>query len=102
MRRFFRDAARWGVIYKMTGIYAINSEVSPCPARGTDGCGVPVFIPSGRGNYDGLESIDVSECPALKELNCDRDSDLLKTLYLKEGQAIPELTKRESTAIVYK
>lgn len=52
--------------------------------------------------YDGLESIDVSGCPALKELNCDRNSDLLKTLYLKEGQTIPNLTKGKSTAIVYK
>lgn len=52
--------------------------------------------------YDGLESIDVSGCPALRELNCDRESDLLKTLYLKEGQTIPELTKRETTTIVYK
>lgn len=52
--------------------------------------------------YDGLESIDVSECPALKELNCDRGSETLKTLYLKQGQTIPNLTKGESTAIVYK
>ena len=52
-------------------------------------------------DYDGVESIDVSECPALKTLNVSRGPKL-KTLYLKTGQVIPNLTKKEHTQIVYK
>lgn len=52
-------------------------------------------------DYDGVESIDVSECPALKTLNVSRGPKL-KTLYLKTGQEIPNLTKKEFTQIVYK
>lgn len=51
--------------------------------------------------YDNVTSIDVSECPALTNLNADR-GDKVKTLYLKTGQVIPELTKNEATTIVYK
>lgn len=51
--------------------------------------------------YDKVTSIDVSECPALKTLNADR-SDKVKTLYLKTGQTIPNLTKNDATTIVYK
>lgn len=52
--------------------------------------------------YDKVVSLDVSECPSLETLNCDRESETFKTLYLKQGQTIPNLTKGESTAIVYK
>ena len=51
--------------------------------------------------YDNVESIDVSECSALKTLDVRRGSKL-KTLYLKTGQDIPNLTKNEFTQIVYK
>lgn len=51
--------------------------------------------------YDELESIDVSGCPALETLDCRR-GDSLKTLYLKQGQVIPNLTKNDVTQIVYK
>lgn len=50
---------------------------------------------------DGVTSIDVSECPALKTLNANR-SYKIKFLYLKTGQVIPDLTKRDATEIVYK
>lgn len=53
-----------------------------------------------QGN-DNVVSIDVSECPALTTLNADRGSKV-KTLYLKKGQTIPNLTKNEATTIVYK
>lgn len=52
-------------------------------------------------DYDRLESVDVSGCPALETLDCRR-GPRLTTLYLKTGQVIPNLTKRETTAIVYK
>ena len=52
-------------------------------------------------SYDEVTSIDVSECPALTTLNVKR-SDKLKTLYLKKGQEIPNLTKDAATEIVYK
>lgn len=52
-------------------------------------------------SYDEVTSIDVSECPALKTLNVNR-SNKVKTLYLKKGQEIPNLTKNAATEIVYK
>ncbi len=52
-------------------------------------------------DYDCVTSIDVSECPMLRELNAKR-SDKVKTLYLKKGQNIPDLTKYDTTTIVYK
>lgn len=58
-------------------------------------------IPSWFTGNDEVTSIDVSECPALKTLNVIR-SDKLKTLYLKKGQEIPNLTKDAATEIVYK
>ncbi len=51
--------------------------------------------------YDKVTSIDVSGCPALTTLNADRGSKV-KTLYLKKGQTIPNLTKNDATEIVYK
>ena len=51
--------------------------------------------------YDELEAVDVSGCPALETLDCRR-GDSLKTLYLKQGQVIPNLTKNDVTQIVYK
>lgn len=51
--------------------------------------------------YDYVRTIDVSECPALTTLNANRSSKI-STLYLKEGQEIPNLTKRATTEIVYK
>ena len=51
--------------------------------------------------YDKVTSIDVSGCPALKTLNANR-SDKIKTLYLKQGQTIENLTKNDATEIVYK
>lgn len=50
---------------------------------------------------DNVTAIDVSECPALTNLNANR-SNKVKTLYLKTGQNIPNLTKNEATSIVYK
>ncbi len=38
--------------------------------------------------YDGITSIDVSGCPALQTLKCDR-GEKVKSLYLKKGQDIP-------------
>lgn len=52
-------------------------------------------------DWDKITSIDVSECPALKTLNADRGAKV-KTLYLKKGQVIPDLTKNDATEIVYK
>lgn len=52
-------------------------------------------------DMDKVTSIDVSECPALNILNINR-SNKVKTLYLKQGQTIPNLIKNEATAIVYK
>lgn len=50
---------------------------------------------------DNITSIDVSECPALTTLKANRSSKI-KTLYLKTGQVIPNLTKNDATTIVYK
>ena len=50
--------------------------------------------------YDGITSIDVSGCPALQTLKCDR-GERVKSLYLKKGQDIPHLTKNAATEIVY-
>lgn len=47
-----------------------------------------------------LEYLDVSGCPALKTLRCDRNK--LNTIYLKEGQEIPSLRKNEEAQIIYK
>jgi len=52
-------------------------------------------------NYDMIEWIDVSGCPSLQTLDCRRGSKLT-TLYLKTGQSIPNLTKNDTTQIVYK
>lgn len=52
-------------------------------------------------SYDNVTSIDVSECPMLTTLNANR-SNKVKTLYLKKGQEIPNLTKNDATTIVYK
>lgn len=52
-------------------------------------------------DYDYVTSIDASECPALTTLNVNRSSKI-KTLYLKTGQVIPQLTKNDATTIVYK
>lgn len=57
-------------------------------------------VVSWYGSYDRVEWLDVSQCPALQTLECDRSS--MKTLYLKKGQEIPNLTKNDSTTIVYK
>lgn len=59
------------------------------------------YVTSWYTSYDYVEWIDVSECPALQTLNCTRSNNL-KTLYLKQGQTIPNLTKSDSTEIVYK
>lgn len=53
-------------------------------------------------DYDDLATLDVSACPALETLDCDRGSETLKKLILKTGQTIPNLTKRETTVIEYK
>ena len=53
-----------------------------------------------QGN-DHVVSIDASECPALTSLNANRSSKI-KTLYLKTGQVIPNLTKNDATTIIYK
>lgn len=58
-------------------------------------------IISGNVSIDYVTSIDVSECPALTTLNANR-SKKIKTLYLKTGQIIPNLTKNDATTIVYK
>lgn len=52
-------------------------------------------------SWDSVTSIDVSDCPALKTLNANRGSKV-KTLYLKQGQTIENLTKNDVTTIVYK
>lgn len=52
-------------------------------------------------SMDALETLDVSQCPALQTLDCNRGSATLKTLYLKTGQVIPDLTKNDATQIVY-
>lgn len=54
----------------------------------------------GNKDNDKVTSIDVSECPALKELDANR-TDRLKTLYLKEGQVIPVIDC-ETATIIYK
>lgn len=60
-----------------------------------------VAITSWYAAYDQLKSLDVSECPALETLDCRR-GDSFTTLYLKQGQVIPNLTKNDVTQIVYK
>ncbi|OUQ54294.1 hypothetical protein B5E60_02945 [Alistipes sp. An116] len=57
--------------------------------------------PDYDGPYDDLETLDVSGCPALKTLNCIRGDKLTK-LILKQGQAIPNLKKKDTTIIEYK
>ncbi|WP_295937039.1 BACON domain-containing carbohydrate-binding protein [uncultured Alistipes sp.] len=52
-------------------------------------------------SYDSITSVDVSGCPALQTLNCDRGAKVT-SLYLKTGQTIPNLTKNAATQIVYK
>lgn len=52
-------------------------------------------------SYDNVESIDLTECPALTRLNVKRGPKL-KTLYLKKGHEIPTLEKNPETQIVYK
>lgn len=49
---------------------------------------------------ESLESLDVSECPSLKTLRCDRNK--LNTIYLKEGQVIPSFIKNSDAQIIYK
>lgn len=51
---------------------------------------------------DRLASIDVSGCPALETLNCKRYAGVLKTVYLKTGQTIKNLTITPGAQIVYK
>lgn len=52
------------------------------------------------GRYDKVTSLDVSECPALTTLNANRVN--IRTIYMKVGQTIPNLTLNGSTEIVYK
>lgn len=54
------------------------------------------------GPTDGLASIDVSGCPALETLDAVRNAGVLKTIYLKQGQVIPNLTCTSGAEIVYK
>lgn len=58
-------------------------------------------IMSSYESYDKVTSIDVSECSMLTTLNANR-SNKVKTLYLRKGQEIPNLTKNDATTIVYK
>lgn len=51
--------------------------------------------------YDTVTSIDVSACPALTTLNTQRGRKMTK-LYLKTGQSIPNLTKHDTTEIIYR
>lgn len=51
-------------------------------------------------SYDKITEIDVSGCPALRVLKCDRGAKVTK-LYLKRGQVIPDLEKNATTEIVY-
>ncbi|BFK95289.1 BACON domain-containing protein [Alistipes onderdonkii] len=51
-------------------------------------------------NYDSITEVDVSGCPALQTLKCDR-GEKVETLYYKTGQEIPNLTKNDATQIVY-
>lgn len=50
---------------------------------------------------DYVTTIDVSECPKLTTLKAVR-SEKLKTIILKKGQEIPNLTKQDFTKITYK
>lgn len=50
--------------------------------------------------YDSITEVDVSGCPALQTLDCNRGENV-KTLYLKTGQVIPNLTKNDATQVVY-
>lgn len=83
----------WGYNYYS---YATSFAVAGTKLESLD-CGCDSYF----GNYDTIESIDVSGCPALTTLNAVRGSRL-KTLYLKEGQVIPNLTKEDYTEIKYK
>lgn len=52
--------------------------------------------------WDGsIETIDVSECPALKTLVADQCSSYLETIIVKEGQNI-DITKPDDVAIEYR
>lgn len=61
---------------------------------------------SGGGGYwdptDVLATIDVSGCPALETLNAVRDAGVLKTIYLKEGQTVPNMNYTAGAQIAYK
>lgn len=60
------------------------------------------YTPSWFQSYDQLATIDVSECPALETLNAKRSLGVLKTIYLKEGQTIANLTYTAGATIEYK
>lgn len=61
---------------------------------------------SGDGGYwdptDVLATIDVSGCPVLETLNAKRNAGVLKTIYLKQGQTIANLTYTDGATIEYK
>ena len=65
-----------------------------------------LLIPRVDGSYydpaDALKTVDVSGCPALTTLNCMRDAGVLKTIYLKQGQVIPNFIYTNGAEVVYK
>ena len=76
--------------------YAESLKISSSKLESLD-----LSIISWYADYDNVTSIDVSECSMLTTLNANR-SDKVKTLYLKKGQEISNLTKNDATTIVYK
>ena len=51
--------------------------------------------------YDELRSVDISGCSALETFNCVRDWNVLETIYLKEGQVIPNMDYTYGADISY-
>ncbi|MCD7969343.1 MAG: hypothetical protein LUF87_03205 [Alistipes sp.] len=50
--------------------------------------------------YDRLETLDVTECPALVNLDARRPADRLHTIYINYGQVFEELEKNANTEFV--
>lgn len=52
-------------------------------------------------NYDAMESIDVSACPALKSIDCRRASQKCTELWLSRSQNVTTITKDAITTVMY-
>ncbi len=58
--------------------------------------------PSSTWDKDVLHTIDISGCPKLKTLAAKRKADVLKTIYLKTGQTVENMSYTAGAVISYK